>query len=101
MGSFANIPADARPVPAALHEQLLVPFTEAAETALREVARTDAAVRATYRMPSSRPAGDLVALLDLRAATTKGLALGVATATAAELARRVLSETLPNPDDAL
>jgi chemotaxis protein CheX len=101
MGSLARMPADARPVPADLHEQLLVPFTVAVETALREVAGTDAAAGTAYRVPSCQLGGDLVAVLDLYAAPARRLALGVETATALALARRMLSETLPDPDDAL
>jgi CheY-specific phosphatase CheX len=101
VGSLAKPPADARPVPAGLHEQLLAPFVEAVETALRDVAGTEAALSTSYHAPSHRPCGDLVVVLDLCAATAEGLALGVGTATAAALARRVLSDVVPDPDDAL
>jgi CheY-specific phosphatase CheX len=101
MGSPAEMPFDAQPIAADLHEQLLAPFVVGVETALREVAQTEPAVRHDYRVQSRRCGGDLVAMLDLSSASTRCLALGVASATAAALAQRVLSETLPNPDEAL
>ena len=68
---------------------------------VREVARTDSAVRVAYQVRSRRFRGELVAMLDLSSSTEGCLAVGVGTATAAALAQRVLSETLANPDDAL
>jgi CheY-specific phosphatase CheX len=101
MGSLADMPPDAQPIAADLHEQLLGQFVVAVETALRELAGTDAAERLAYHLRSRRCRGAVVALIDLSSAAAGSLALGFAEETAAALARRVLSETLPNPDDAL
>jgi CheY-specific phosphatase CheX len=101
VGPLAKPPADARPIPAALHEQLLAPFVEGVETALREVAGTEAALRTSYQAQSHQAGGELVVTLDLHGATAHGLVLAVGAATAAALARRVLRDTLPDPDDAL
>jgi CheY-specific phosphatase CheX len=101
MDSRSEMPPDARPIAARLKEQLLDPFVVAVETALREVARTDAAVSLTYQVRSRRHGDEVVAMLDLASATVGRLALGVAATTAAVLAQRMLSETMPNPDDEL
>jgi CheY-specific phosphatase CheX len=95
------MPPGARPVPADLNEQLLAPFVTAVETALREVALTDSAVSRAYRVRSHGHCSALVVMIDLDSAAEGCLALGVAPVTAAALARRVLSETLANPDEAL
>jgi chemotaxis protein CheX len=101
MNSLAVIPPGAQPIAADIYEQLLGPIIVGFETALRDVAMTEAALRQTYQMRSHRFSGDLVARLELSSATTECLALGVIAETAAALARRVLSETELNPDDAL
>jgi CheY-specific phosphatase CheX len=101
MDSFAEMPPDAQPIAADLDKQLVAAFVEAVGTALRELATTDAVERAAYQVRSGRCRGDLVAMLDLRSGMARRLALGFATSTAAELARRVLSETAPKPDGAL
>jgi chemotaxis protein CheX len=103
MGSFAQMPPDAQPIAAEVRELLLAPFVTAVETVLRELAMTESAERCAYQVRSHahHRGADLVAMLDLSAATVGGLALGFAAGTAMALARRMLSETMPNPDDGL
>jgi CheY-specific phosphatase CheX len=101
MNSFTEMPADAQPLAADLREQLLAPFIEAVQTALRELAGTDAVERFAYQARSRHCRGDLVAMIDLSSATMRCLTLGFTTETATELARRFLSETAPIPDGTL
>jgi chemotaxis protein CheX len=101
MDSLTQMPADAQSIAADVAEELLTPFVTAVETALREVARTDVAVRLTYQLRSIRCEGEVVAMLDLTSATARCMSLGMSAKTAAALARRMLSNALPNPGDAL
>jgi chemotaxis protein CheX len=101
MDSLLVTPPDALPIADDQHEQLLAPILAAVETALREVALSDSVVRATYRIQARRLQGDVVAMLELSSGAAKCLTLGVSLSTATALARRVLSETLANADDAL
>jgi CheY-specific phosphatase CheX len=93
-----DVPADAQPIAEELREQILAPVLVAVETALREVAMTEMAVCATYRLSTRRLRGERVALLKLSSAALACLALGQSGATAAALARRILVDTAPNPD---
>jgi CheY-specific phosphatase CheX len=95
------MPPDAQAIDADLREELLVPFVTGLETALRELAGTEAVLRFVYRLPVRRLHGDLVVLLDLTSSLQCGLALGVGTATAAALAQRMLTDAAPKPDEAL
>jgi CheY-specific phosphatase CheX len=101
MGSQPEMPSDAQPIDPELEEQLRGPFVAAVQTALLELAQTEAAMVMAYQVYSRRWHGELIAALDLVGGTATCFALGFSLETAAALARRMLSETLPNPDDAL
>jgi CheY-specific phosphatase CheX len=95
------MPAEARPIAADVAEGFLGSFVTAVETALREVASTDVALRFTYQLRSHQYRGEIVAMLQLSSATAACLALGMTQETAKTLSRRMLSEIVPNPDDDL
>src|SRR5258707_1112465 len=101
MDWLAGTRPDSQSIGADIRGKILALFVVAVETALREVARTDEGERAAYQVKSRRLHGDVVALLELSSGAEGCLALGVSAPTAAALARRILSETRVNIDDAL
>lgn len=89
---------DAQPIADELRERLLGPVLEAVTTALREVAMTEATEGTSYRTAPHQLRGELIAYLELSSSAQRCLALGFSRDTAASLARRVLAETMSNPD---
>jgi chemotaxis protein CheX len=92
---------DAQPVSPAVREQLVEPFITAAYMTLTELAHTELAVRSVYRTAATRTLGDVSAVLALTATRDEVLVLSFPAATAAALAKRILAEVTPAPDDEL
>lgn len=101
MHQLSDVPAESWPIAEETREQVLAPVLASVETALREVALTEVAACATYRQATCQLRGEVVALLKLASAPQTCLALGFSNATAAALARRILTGTVSDPDGEL
>ena len=92
---------DAQPVSPEDREQILEPFISAARMTLSELAGTDLGIRSVYRIEDPRTLADLSAVIGVTADGGGVLVLSFPAATATALARRVLAEAAPAPDDDL
>jgi chemotaxis protein CheX len=89
------------PIAPELRSQLVEPFISAVSLAFQEWISIEVVVRPVYRKPRHKPFGDIAALIDLKSATEDTLVLSFPERTAAALARRILTGTRAELDEAL